>query len=334
MASLTPAEIQALVDEMAADPDDVHIPASVRTAYRCEKDPTGDLNRDHLIGHINDIALNTPDTEDKVKFEAGLVRGKVYVPQYNDEEREAMQKESNEQVRLDPDEEAALEIATLDDIMALADILNTNPQDFVMEAYADPLQYFEPDPPNETKPEEVLSKLKSNDSSLKDVSLNNLPGMTEQQMCDIFDALRNNDQLTKLSACNCDISDFAVATLCTALEQNNGLKSLSVENNRISPDTIADLFDSIASPNNGLLEIRVGSQQQEAKGLRVEQRIAAAIFKNPRIMKLGIKIEFKDIADKVSRHLISNMDKIRVKRLNDGVAPGAGVKWTAARSLD
>ena len=55
---------------MAADPDDKHMPASVRTAYRCEKDPTGDLNRDSLINHINEIALNTPDTEEKVKFEA------------------------------------------------------------------------------------------------------------------------------------------------------------------------------------------------------------------------------------------------------------------------
>ena len=26
-----------------------------------------------------------------------------------------------------------------------------------MEAYADPLQYFEPDPPNDVKPEEVSS---------------------------------------------------------------------------------------------------------------------------------------------------------------------------------
>ncbi len=32
-----------------------------RTAYRCEKEPTGELNRDSLIGHINDIALNSPD---------------------------------------------------------------------------------------------------------------------------------------------------------------------------------------------------------------------------------------------------------------------------------
>ena len=40
-------------------------------------------------------------------------------------------------------------------------------QDFVMEAYADPLQYFEPDKPNETKPEEVLEKLKNNDAETK-----------------------------------------------------------------------------------------------------------------------------------------------------------------------
>jgi hypothetical protein len=28
-------------------------------------------------------------------------------------------------------------------------------QDFVMEAYADPLQYFPPDPANETNPQQV-----------------------------------------------------------------------------------------------------------------------------------------------------------------------------------
>merc|ERR1712004_811818 len=69
LAALSAEELSNLVDEMAADPDDKHMPASVRTAYRCEKDPTGDLNRDSLINHINEIALNTPDKEEKVKFE-------------------------------------------------------------------------------------------------------------------------------------------------------------------------------------------------------------------------------------------------------------------------
>merc|ERR1719458_2074502 len=134
------------------------------TTNRCEKDPTGDLNRDSLINHINEIALNTPDKEEKVKFEAGVKRGKVYVPQYNEAQLAAQDKESESQVRLDPDMEEALQAATLKDIMELADILNSNPQDFVMEAYADPLQYFEPDPTNDVKPQEVLEKLQKNDS--------------------------------------------------------------------------------------------------------------------------------------------------------------------------
>merc|ERR1712137_976965 len=307
LAALSPEEVSHLVDEMAADPDDKHMPASARTAYRCEKEATGELNRDTLINYINEIALNTPDAEEKA--ESG-------------------------QVRLDPEEEAALSNATLNDIMALADILNTNPQDFVMEAYADPLQYFEPDPPNTTNPKEILEKLNSNDKETKDVNLNNVSGISEQLFCDIFNAIKNNDQITKLSACNCDLSDFAVQTLCSVMDQNSSLKSLSIENNLVSPDVLADLFEAAASPNNGLVEMRVAAQQQEKMGQRVEERIAAAICKNPRIMKAGITLEFKEVVQRVSQHMIANMDKLRINRLKDGVAPGAGVKWTEARTLD
>merc|ERR1711976_937305 len=315
LAALSPEEVAHLVDEMAADPDDKHMPASARTAYRCEKEATGELNRDTLINYINEIALNTPDAEEKVKYEQGVKRGKVYVPKYTEEQQASMDKTESSQVRLDPEEEEALSNATLNDIMALADILNTNPQDFVMEAYADPLQYFEPDPPNTTNPKEVLEKLQNNDRETKDVRLNNIAGISEQQFCEIFNAIKNNDQLTKFSACNCDLSDFAVQTLCSVLDQNSSLKSLSIENNRVSPDILADL-------------------QQEKMGQRVEERIAAAICKNPRIMKAGITLEFKEIINRVSNHMIANMDKMRINRLKDGVAPGAGVKWTAARTLD
>ena len=111
-----------------------------------------------------------------------------------------------------------------------------------MEAYADPLQYFEPDPCNDVKPEEVkpwsffsikilsypghyiflsfcdthnlmntvkvLEKLKKNDGELKEVNLNNICGISEQLFCDIFNALKNNDKCVKFSACNCDVRLF------------------------------------------------------------------------------------------------------------------------------
>ena len=69
-----------------------------RTAYRCEKEPTGELNRDSLINHINEIALNTPDQEEKVKFEAGVKRGKTYVPKYSEEQQADMEKTESGQV--------------------------------------------------------------------------------------------------------------------------------------------------------------------------------------------------------------------------------------------
>ncbi len=54
LSALSPSEVQALVDEMASDPDDKHLPPSVRNAYRCDKKSTGKLNRDRLINHINE----------------------------------------------------------------------------------------------------------------------------------------------------------------------------------------------------------------------------------------------------------------------------------------
>ena len=70
------------------------------------------------------------------------------------------------------------------------------------------------------------------------------------------------------------------------MDQNSSLKSLSIENNLVSPDVLAGLFEAAASPNNGLVEMRVAAQQQEKMGQRVEERIAAAICKNPRFDKI------------------------------------------------
>ena len=175
-------------------------------------------------------SLASPDTEEQVPFEAGVKRGKVFVPVLSAEEEAAQQKQAEiaEKVKLEADEEAALASASLKDVMALADILNTNPQNFIMEAYADDLQYYEPDPPNDTNPgvsmlllkdhfvtfrqsfsfnlQEVLEKLTADDKELKDVNLNNISNIEEKQMCDIFDSLRKNQSLTRLSVVNCDVS--------------------------------------------------------------------------------------------------------------------------------
>ena len=43
--------------------------------------------------------------------------------------------------------------------MTLAEILGSNPQEFIMEAYSDPLKYYAPDPPNTTDPAQAIQKI-------------------------------------------------------------------------------------------------------------------------------------------------------------------------------
>jgi hypothetical protein len=87
--------------------------------FRCNKDPTGPLNRDSLITHINEEGIKAPVKEEKVPFEPGKKRGKVYVPKYSEAEMEAIRRSEAvaEAVRLDDDEEAALGTATVDDLV-------------------------------------------------------------------------------------------------------------------------------------------------------------------------------------------------------------------------
>ena len=64
------------------------------------------------------------------------------MPTYNEAELAAIKRAEDvaEATRLDDDEEDALKDATTDDLMTLAEILGSNPQEFIMEAYADPLK--------------------------------------------------------------------------------------------------------------------------------------------------------------------------------------------------
>ena len=74
-----------------------------------------------------------------------------------------------------------------------------------MEAYADPLKFYPPDPPNQTDVKETVKQMTSNAKDLKDVNLNNIAGIGEKEFCEMFDAFRTNDTLVRFSAVNCEV---------------------------------------------------------------------------------------------------------------------------------
>ena len=78
-----------------------------------------------------------------------------------------------------------------------------------MEAYADPLKFYPPDPPNQTDVKETVKQMTSNAKDLKDVNLNNIAGIGEKEFCEMFDAFRTNDTLVRFSAVNCEVYGIA-----------------------------------------------------------------------------------------------------------------------------
>ena len=96
--------------------------------------------------------------------------------------------------------------------------------------------------------------------------MNNIKDIDEKVFCEIFEALRNNDTLVRFEAANCDVTDYAAAVLNTALEQNRTLKSLNLDTNMISPDTLAGLFEAISSRDNTIIEVHLNDQTQAALG--------------------------------------------------------------------
>jgi len=338
---LTPGEIQKLLDE--CDPDDPNMPPSMRNTYKCEKAPTGPLDRKKLLDFINDQAMNEPDIPDAVPYVSGTVRGKKWVPPPKPKETAASKLLEEDGIELDIDlgedadvnAETALKGATTAEIVDLAGILGLHSmmnQDQFHSAQSDkwadkadpaigwngvtkatPLKQFPEEAPNKTNPDVVVAKLKEGDKDLDKVNLNNVP-VSEGQFLDIFDAMRHNETLKELSLSNTTLGDFAAANLATAVESNKHLQKINIESNNVSPQTLVKLFEA-ANVHQCLEEIKASNQQAQFLGNKVEMGITKAIENNKTLLKVGLHFDFGDCRNRVAVHLQKNMDRRRLQRL-------------------
>jgi len=149
---------------------------------------------------------------------------------------------------------------------------------------ATPLKYFPPEEPNLTDPDEVLTKIVSQDDEQKEVNLNNVL-VSEQTMIQIFEALADNEVLSSLSLANTCLTDWAAANLTRTLESNDTLEKLNLESNN-----------------------------------KVEMAITKSIEQNKTLLKVGIQLEFNESRNRVAVHLQKNLDRIRLKRIAEKLA--------------
>ncbi|KAF2362657.1 Tropomodulin [Trinorchestia longiramus] len=325
LEQLSPEELELLAGDV--DPDDSLVPPSERCGYKCVKESTGPLDRKQLIDHINDQAINEPDRPELVPYVPGTVRGKKWVAPPPPEPEDPEDPIAN-QVEVDLNEEfnSVLEIASEDEIVDLAAILGFHSMMNQDQYHASLLNKERPvgvgwggitkatkfkplpaEPPNDTDPEESIKRLKNDDPKFKELNLNNIRKMSDEQLGRLFGALETNNQLETLSMANTGINDRHLDHLTSALLQNNTLRTLNLETNNITPTGVVRVMESL-NKMHSVEEVRLANQQQSVLGNKIEMQLTNLIEENPTLLRVGIHFEFNDARNRVSRQLQKNLD--------------------------
>jgi len=316
IAALSAEEIEELAE---CDPDDSSMPPSMRCAYKCNKTATGEVNRDMLLNDLKDQALAIPDKEEKLKWEAGTKRGKIYVPKVEevkvesesedeDEERMRFSAEDDERTKQAKEFVEALDMASPSDLIDIADILGVTFQD---DCVATSLKVFAAEPPNETKIDEVIKAASDNDGELMEINLNNIKNISHQKWQALFGALRDNTMVEAFSAANCDLTDSIVKLLCDTLESNSTIRQLNLESNSVTGDMVLNIIKATAN-TKGLEELKISNQfNNNHLGSAIEYALAEMIPKYPHLVKIGVRMEFRDTLNKCAMALVKNLDKRR-----------------------
>lgn len=74
LSQLTEEELEQLSNEV--DPDDPHVPPSMRCKEQTKKAPTGPLDRQKLLSYLKKYAMEQEDWPENKPFESGVKRGK------------------------------------------------------------------------------------------------------------------------------------------------------------------------------------------------------------------------------------------------------------------
>jgi len=326
LAQLTPEEIEALENE--TDPDNSLLPPSERVKNQTEKSDTGPLNREALLKFIEDKAKAEKDWEEAKPYTKEK-RGKVFTPKDEDIKVDELNG-TGDGSDLKTDFDDILNQATEEELVDLAaalgfhamlnqDQYNASMTDkpvhggFKGVAKATMPTISAPVAPNSTDVEKSIDQLSSNDSSLKELNLNNIKNISAEKFERLFDALESNTTLETLALASTGMTDRVAKKLSGALKKNKTLTTVILDSNYIRRDMIIEILKAIGE-NLSIKEISFENQKPSILGVKAEQEIAKIIDGNAHLEKLGIQFETLNARIRVQEKLQSNYDKHRKQR--------------------
>ncbi|XP_013909166.1 PREDICTED: tropomodulin-4 [Thamnophis sirtalis] len=299
LKELSPEELDQLDLELQEmDPENMMLPAGLRQRDQTKKDPTGPLDRDALMQHLEKQAIEAKEREDLVPF-TGEKKGKPFVPKVA--KKEVIKEED---VILEPELEEALANATDAEMCDIAAILGmytlmsnkqyydaicsgniTSTEGINSVVQPDKYKPVPDEPPNPTNAEETLAKVRSNDRNLEEVNLNNIQDIPIQTLKEICEAMKSNTQVKKLSLVATRSNDPVAHAVAEMLKENKSLQSLNIESNFITSAGMMEVIKAMKG-NNTLAELKVDNQRQRL-GDSVEMEMAAMLENCTSLTRFG-----------------------------------------------
>lgn len=317
---LTEEELEELGNEV--DPDDPHVPPSLRCKEQTKKAATGPLDRQKLLSYLKKYAMEQEDWPENKPFEIGTKRGKVWIPK--ETPRTA---EDDDKIVLDLDEEQTLTGASDADLVDLAGILGLHSMmnqdqyyasitnkgqtggakfDSVVKA-AQPKRVVPNLPDNDTDISKTTQQVIDNDPALKDLNWNNIKHIPRENFKKLFDGMKNNTNLERVSLSNTGLTDGPAQKLAEAIRENKNLLVVNVESNFISGAMIREIMKAI-NANQSVLEFRACNQRPQIMGNRVEMEVAKLVEQNHSLLRLGLNFDVPDARLRVVNKLQQNSD--------------------------
>uniref|UniRef100_A0A8D2PRT5 Tropomodulin 4 n=1 Tax=Zosterops lateralis melanops TaxID=1220523 RepID=A0A8D2PRT5_ZOSLA len=275
LQELSPEELAQLDAELAEmDPENVLLPAGLRQRDQTHKSPTGPLDREALLQHLERQAMEAEERQDLVPF-TGEKKGKPFVPK---EVAPALPRE--EQVTLEPELEEALANATDAEMCDIAAILG-------MYTLMSNKQYYDAICSGNICNTEGINRRPCPQTLGDPVSPHvpcpqDIPVPTLEAICR---AIHTNTHVRSLSLVATRSNDQVANAVAEMLEQNRSLQSLNLESNFITSAGMMRVLGAIEQCPS-LRELRVDNQCQRL-GDTVETAMAATLERCPSLLRLG-----------------------------------------------
>lgn len=316
-------QLETALEEM--DPENALLPAGLRQKDQTSKTASGPFDRERLLKYLEKEAMEYKDRDDIVPF-TGEKKGKVFVPK-----EKPIETRKEEVTTLDPELEEALSSATDTELCDLAAILGvhtlvTSSQTYdgtgSKEGYnnvvkGEKMNPVFDEPPNPTNVEDTLQRVKSNDSTLTEVNLNNIKNIPIPTLKDFAKSMEKNTHVKKFSLAATRSNDPVAVAFSDMLRENKTLRSLNLESNFITGAGVQALVDALRD-NDTLTEIKIDNQRQQL-GTTVEMEIAKMLEENKSIVKFGYHFTQQGPRSRAAAAITKNNDLVRRRRVEGDV---------------